>query len=423
MRWTRQVVVLLLVIFALVGGLAAGVHWHASVDKVLGFNKKTKHKQLWWDPMVGPSSIRDKPGVSSMGMKLIPYNPNKQKGAAAGEVIIDPAIQQDMGVQTALVHRTNLSRTIHTVGYVRVPPGRIASINLKISGWVQKLYATYDGQMVAKGQKLFTLYSPQLVVAEQELLGARRNLQSLGAGADKSLKRQAASLLKIARQRLRYWSISRAQINHLLTTGRVTEAIAFTSPISGEVMDKRVVQGSAVMAGKTVMRIANHQVVWIDAQVYSYQLPWVAAGQNVVARVDGVPSRTFTGRVIFIAHSMNPKTRTVDVRLQVSNRRMALKPGMYAHVAIATAPLKNVLVAPRAAILETGTKNIVFVAQKQGHFLPVSVRIGRSGGHNLVQITKGLKAGQQVVTSGQFLLDVESRTQEAFADYKQPSGK
>lgn len=416
MRWYYQVIALVLILLAGVAGLAAGARWH----KELSPKKKTAAaKQLWWDPMLGPASISKKPGISAMGMKLVPYHP--QKGHP-GEVTVDPAIRQDMGVQTARVRRINLRSTVHTVGYVRVPQGNMSNINLKIGGYIEKLYANTDGEMVSKGQKLFTLYSPQLLVAEEEMLTAQRGVKGLGKHADPALARQAKMLLSTAKRRLRLWGIGGRVVAKVLSTGHAMTYVPFYSPFAGEIMDKKIVEGSFVKPGQQLMTIANHSVVWINAHIFSQQLPWVTLGQRMTARVDGLPGKRFGGKVIFISPTMDLHTRTVVVRCRVKNPEMVLKPGMFARVRIRTKALKHALAVPHSAVLETGRKNIVFIAEKHGHFLPRRVKLGVSGAHGMVQIRHGLKQGERVVTSGEFLLDVESSTNEAISKFAGAKG-
>jgi Cu(I)/Ag(I) efflux system membrane fusion protein/cobalt-zinc-cadmium efflux system membrane fusion protein len=394
-------------------------------DEGSGSSKGTREPLYWWDPMLGPSSISNKPGKSAMGMDLVPvYEADVSAGPT---VTIDPTVVQNMGVRTAQVIREPLQRTVRTVGMLEVPEPSQYDINLKVSGWIKKLYANQEGMHVQKGEPLFDLYSPDLQVAEEELIGAVKSLKSLDPKASDALRSESGDLVASAKQKLRLWDIADQDIDAIADATNAPDSIPFRSPADGDVIDKMVVQGSAIQAGMKVMRIEDHTKLWLNAQVYEDEIPLVALGQTVEATVEAMPGKTYAGPITFIYPHVDHMSRTVTVRITLDNPKHELSPGMYATANIKTTPVADALVVPREAVIDTGTRRIVFVAQSQGHFEPRKVRMGVTGDGDQVQILEGLAPGDMVVTSGQFLLDVESRTTEAIDKLRQlstnPSGE
>jgi RND family efflux transporter MFP subunit len=367
-----------------------------------------KGKTLYWDPMLGPSSISDKPGISAMGMQLVPFNPS----TTGPEVTIDPAVVQNMGVQTAPVTRGPLNVTIRAVGMLKVPEPGLHDISLKVGGWIDKLYADTQGMHVHQGEVLFDLYSPELQVAEEELISAVHSASALGPDASGAMKKEADGLVTSAKQKLRLWDVAERDIEALAKADHAPKTVPFRSPADGEILDKMIVQGSAVQPGMKLLRIENHSALWLDAEVYEQQIPMVSLGQEMQATVDALPGKTFTGKVSFIYPHLDHMIRTDVVRAVLDNAGMKLKPGMYATVNIIAQPVADAVLVPRQAVIDTGMKQIVFVAGPQGHFDPRNVRIGLAG-DDQVQILEGVAPGEMVVTSGQFLMDVESQTNEA----------
>ena len=372
-----------------------------------------KQIAYWWDPMLGPSSITNHPGKSAMGMDLVPVYENDV--AAGPSVRIDPTVVQNMGVTTAPVVRGPLALTVRAVGMLQVPEPGQHDVTLKINGYIQKLYADTQGMTVAKGDVLFDLYSPDLQIAESELIAAEQNLKGLDTGASDAARKDAQSLVDSTKQKLRLWDIADQDINAIGAATQPPETVPFRSRVGGHVVDKAVVEGSAVQAGTKIMRIEDHSRLWLDVQVYEDQFPMVKIGQTVNASVDGIPGKTFSGKVNFIYPHLDHMARTELVRTVLDNPHHELKPGMYATAVIVTQPVPDAVLAPREAVIDTGVQQIAFVmdAASADHFLPRQVRLGISGDDDKVQIVEGLAPGDQVVTSGQFLMDVESRTTEA----------
>ncbi len=373
---------------------------------------QAKRKILyWWDPMIGPSSISPKPGISALGMKLVPVYASS--GAASpGEVTVDPAIEQDLAVQTSPVRRGALHKTVRTVGYFRQATPVSYAVTARVDGWIGALYASTNGTAIRKGDPLFTLYSPELLAAEEELLAAGRNRALARASGDARSLRDAQKIYQAIRRRLIYLGVSAAQLDRIVQQRRAQEYLTFLSPLSGYLSKVAVRQKSYIKSGQALMRIEQLSSVWLDAQVYDSQLPWIQLGEVMQARVAADPARRLEGRIFFIDPAEDPRTHTVTIRAQFSNAAGLLRPGMYALVDILTTPLKNVLLAPASAVIHTGTGKVVLVALGHGRFLPRDVTTGLTGSNGAVQVLSGLNAGEEVVTSGQFLIDVESNMRE-----------
>jgi Cu(I)/Ag(I) efflux system membrane fusion protein/cobalt-zinc-cadmium efflux system membrane fusion protein len=363
----------------------------------------------WWDPMLGPSSITDHPGKSAMNMDLVPLDANQ----AGPEVQIDPAVVQNMGVRTAEVTRGPLTKTVRTVGILKLPEPGLHDVALKVGGWVDKLYADQEGMHVIKGEPLFELYSQDLQVTEEELISAVKSAKSLDANASPAIRQEAQNLIDSAKRKLRLWDVAEEDIEAIANADQPPKDVPFRSPATGHIEDKMIVQGSAVQMGMKLMRVADHTKMWLDAQVYEEQLPVVKLDQKVMATVDGIPGKSFEGTVSFMYPHVDHMTRTLTVRMTLDNPGFELKPGMYATVEIKTQPSPDTIQVPREAVIDTGMRQIAFVTEGAGHFTPRQVRMGIMGDNDMVQILDGLAPGETAVTSGQFLMDVESRTIEA----------
>jgi RND family efflux transporter MFP subunit len=373
--------------------------------------KKERKIAYYWDPMMNPPYISKKPGKSPMGMELVPvYEDQIEAGLA---VTIDPVVIQNMGIRVATVVEGPLTDVIRTVGYLRTAQPNQYDVTLKVGGYIERLYADTEGALVQEEAPLFELYSPELLVAEEELLAAKSAFDSLPPSADETLRSQARGLLENVRRRLDLWDVPAREIERLLESGRTSRVVTFRSPVTGFVVEKKVVSGAYVMAGQKILRIDDLSVLWLDAQVYEDQLAYVAIGQRVAASIEGLPKKSFSGRVVFIDPEVSPETRTATARLAFENPGFALKPGMFANVNFSVLISTKTLRIPRAAMIDTGTRQIVFLAHSGGHFEPRVVRPGAETVDGVVQILEGLAPGDTVVTSGQFLLDTESRTREA----------
>ena len=365
--------------------------------------------QKWRSPM-DPTYVRDAPGKDPMGHDLVPV----QGGGAASEgILIDPVTLQNMGVRTEKVAKRRLQRTIRTVGLVTVADDRQFSVNAKIEGWVERLHVNQQGQPVKKGQPLLEIYSPELVAAQQEYLLAVANRGRLAASPFPEIAAGAGRLVEAARTRLRYWDISPEQIRTLERTGQVLKTLTLFSEQGGVVTSKKVVAGARIMAGEELLQIADLSTVWVNADIYEYELPWVKVGQAVQVELPLASGRVIDGTIAYLYPTMESETRTVKARIEVANPGLELKPAMFANVSITTGVAEETLAIPMTALLNSGKGQTVFVALGEGRFAPRNVKSGVRDESGAIQILSGLSEGESVVVSAQFMLDSESRLREA----------
>ncbi len=382
-----------------------------NVGKAANGKKKDK-KILYWRAPMDPTYISDQPGKSPMGMDLIPVYEGEEV-ASGSTISIDPVTVQNIGVRTAEVKRQPFSRIIRTVGHIDYDEETLYNINVKFPGWLEKLYVERTGDFVKKGQRLFEIYSPELVATQEEYLLAYKNQRRLAESEFKEVSFGAQSLLGATRQRLKFWDINENEIEQLERTGKVRRTLTIYSPASGVVVHKNAITGSYTKAGMDLFRIADLSTVWVYAHIFEYELPWIKAGQKVQMDLPYMPGRQFEGKVDYIYPYLDPKTRDVKIRLVFDNPTFELKPQMYANITINSKAGDNVLVIPSEAIIRSGKRNLVFIDLGNGKFRPQDVIIGPEGEDAMIKVLAGLEAGQRIVTSAQFLLDSESRLREA----------
>lgn len=373
----------------------------------------------WYDPM-HPAYKSDKPGIApDCGMQLVPKYADDAAAMntmPAGTVKISPEKQQLIGVRTTTVEREPLVRTVHTTGQLTADETKISHVHVKINGYIDKVYVDYVGQLVKKGQPLFTLYSPDLLATEQEYLIAKRGNQTLGKSQFKEVSEGAASLLRAARERLKLWDISDAQIKKLDETGEVSRTLTFYSPVDGFVMDRKAFPQTAVTPDMDLYQITDLSDIWLNADVYEYEVPYVKVGQRVSMQLSYYPGKTYTGKISYIYPTVDPVTRTVKVRIQFPNPRLELKPQMFADVELHM-DYGTQTVVPQEAVLDSGNEQTVFIARGDGYFEPRKVQIGPRLGDKVV-VLAGLKPGDTIVSSGNFLIDSESQMKDAVGDMK-----
>jgi multidrug efflux pump subunit AcrA (membrane-fusion protein) len=407
----------LLILLAAVGGGALW-YFHATGERAGNPTAGTAEKQLYTCGM-HPQVIQDHPGNCPIcGMKLTPIRKQGEAGAqAAGEsqaIAVDPVTIQNLGIRTALVTRGPLRRTIRTVGTMDYDESALAEVTTKFKGWVEKLYVDTTGQQVHCGDPLFEVYSPDLYSAQVEYLQALN--APAGAGGD------IAALKETARLKLKYWDISDAQLAALEKSRQPRKTLRIDAPMDGFVVEKAVVQGQMVDAGMKIYRIAELGLVWVYAQIYEQDLPYLKLGQEATVTLSYLPDRVFRGRVTYIYPNVDEKTRTARVRMEFHNPGYFLKPGMFATVQATSELLPSALLVPDMAILRSGEKNTVFVALDGGKFEPRTVTLGPQAEHDMYQVLDGLKEGERIVTSGQFMLDSESQLREAIQKMNEPAG-
>lgn len=372
--------------------------------------RKIKH----WASSMDPKYVSDKPGKDYMGMELIPVYED-EPGTSPRTISVDPQTLQSMGVRTAKAEIRPLSRVIRAVGKVMYDERRLSVVNTKVDGWVTRLYVKITGEPVQKGQKLISMYSRELVPAQREYLLALKNLKTIGKSTFPEMAEGARRLAEASRLRLEYFDITPSQIAELERTGQVRKELTLNSPVRGIVTERMVTEGQFVTAGMTLLKVADLSTVWVEGDIYEYELPWIAVGQKAEMTLSYLPGETFIGHIEYLYPYLKDMTRTARVRLKFANPGLKLKPDMFVEVEIKS-PIKHAMVVvPREAVLNTGEKQHVFLALGQGRFDPREVKLGVQGGDGLVQILQGLKGGEEVVTSALFLLDSESRFREAAA--------
>jgi len=359
-----------------------------------------------------PWVILPEPGLCPIcHMELTPLDPAK----FSGEVAIDPRVVQNIGVRVAPVVSGPLVRTVRTVGTVTYDETRVRDVNTKVGGWIEKLYVDYLGARVEKGEPLFDLFSRELYDTQQQYLLSLRSRAKEDPGflAGKSGDRER--LLDSSRLRLEYYDIPPEQIAELESRGEPQKTMAIVSPHSGVVIEKHANEGMLVDPGMLVYRIADLSKVWVIVTLYEYQLPFVSVGQRAVMTLPYIPGATFEGKVIYVYPFLDKKTREVQVRLEFDNPELFLKPGMFANVHLESVLADDRVLAPRSAILDTGERQVAFVSLGEGRFDPRDVRTGVETDAGLVEVIDGLRPGELVVTSGQFLIDSEAKIREALA--------
>ena len=337
-----------------------------------------------------------------------------------GNVTIDARRQQLIGVRVAAVKQTLLSATVRTTGVVRYDETRQTDVNVKLDGWIRDLYVDYTGQAVQRGERLFTLYSPELLATQNEFLLALKNREQMQASQVADAREYAERLVDAARQRLALWDLSPEQIATIEQTRQPLSAVTFTAPANGFVVEKQAVRGMHVMPGQTLYKIADVSVVWIEADVYEQDIASLRVGAPATVMLDAYPGQNFAGRAIYIYPYVEEKSRTAKVRMQFANPGGRLKPGMFAHVELRGAAVSGLTI-PADALLDSGKEQIVFVAEGEGIFSPRQVTAGRRTADE-VEITKGLKEGEQVATGAAFFLDSESQLRAGLQNYEPPAG-
>jgi membrane fusion protein, copper/silver efflux system len=380
-----------------------------------GAGKERKIK-YWWDPMMSPPYMSDKPGKSPMGMDLVAVYEDEAQ-PSTGQVVIDPAVVQNMGVRTALVTEGPLERSVRVVGYLDEAETNVRDINLRVSGWVRRLYANTEGMRVEVGDPLFDLYSPELQVAIEELISSRRAQSAMPASETGGAPSTAAAIMEAATRKLVLLGLDPRQVETLAKLDKAPESVTFTSPISGLITEKPIVEGAAVQVGERVLRIVDQSVLWLEGQLFEKDLPFVQVGQHATAKIAGGTGEAVAADVIFIRPRIDAMTRTAAVRLAIPNPTLGLRPGMYAIVNWQSRVADRVVLVPREAVIDTGERQIVILSRSGGHFEPRAITMGAGADGGMVQIVKGLAPGETVVTSGQFLLDSESRLREAIQKF------
>ena len=335
----------------------------------------------------------------------------KMQEVAAGAIQITPERQQLIGVKIVTVEMRPLEKVIRTVGRIDYDEKRIATVSIKVGGWIEDLYVDFTGRYVRKGEPLLTIYSPELVSTQEEYLTALEAKKSLAKSSFPEVAGSGEALVEAARRRLKLWDVTDEEIRKLEEGGKAKKTLTFYAPLSGFVLEKSVYKGMNVMPGMTLYKLADLSRVWLYADIYEYELSYIRLGQEAAIQLTALPGETFRGKAIYIYPSLDPTSRTAKVRFEFTNPRGKLKPEMFANVEIKV-PLGQKLAVPEGAVIDTGLRRVAIVDKGSGYFEPREITVGAKA-ENYYVVIKGLKAGERVVTSANFLIDSESKLKEA----------
>ncbi|ELK8599714.1 efflux RND transporter periplasmic adaptor subunit [Vibrio vulnificus] len=358
-------------------------------------DNKASNEPLYWVAPMDPNYKRDKPGKSPMGMDLIPVYADDLAGAndKPGTVKIDPSVENNLGVKTAAVELAKLSPRIETVGYIAFDESQLWQTNVRVSGWVEKLSINAVGEQVKKGDVLFTLYSPELVKAQEELLNAKRT------GRD--------GLVKGATERLLSLGVDRKQINQVIRRGKASQTIEIKALANGVIASLNIREGGYLSPAQAVISAGPLNEVWVDAEVFERQAHWLTNGSQASMTLDALPGKAWQGEVDYVYPILDPKTRTLRMRLKFANPNGELKPNMFANITLQPVSDSEVLTVPKSSVIRSGGMTRVVLAEGEGKYRSARIETGREA-DDKVEVLQGLNQGDRIVTSAHFMLDSES---------------
>ena len=392
---------------AIAGGTAASAPAAAAKPRILYYR----------NPM-GLPDTSPVPKKDQMGMDYIAVYEDEEPASATPLVKLSLDKVQKLGVRTEAAALRDLRSTVRAVATVQANERLLHTVTPKFDGWIQRLYVNTTGQPVKKGEALMDVYSPDLIAAQQEYLIARKGAQTL-AGGSAEVRANMQRLVDGALQRLRNWDISDAELQRLVQDGRTAQYVTLRSPANGVVLEKMAIQGKRFMAGEALFQVADLSQVWLLAEMFEQDLEHVRVGQSVQVKVDAYPEQAFAGKVTFIYPTLNNETRTARARVELANPQLLLKPAMHARAEFSSIHARlPVLTVPDSAVLDTGTRQLVLVQRGEGRFEPRPVKLGRRG-DGYVEVLEGVKAGEIVVISANFLIDAESNLKAAFSGFGQ----
>ncbi|HFQ5089354.1 TPA: efflux RND transporter periplasmic adaptor subunit [Vibrio vulnificus] len=356
---------------------------------------QSSNEPLYWVAPMDPNYKRDKPGKSPMGMDLIPVYAEDLAGAndKEGTVKIDPSVENNLGVKTDSVTLAKLSPRIETVGYIAFDESKLWQTNVRVSGWVEKLYINAVGEQVKKGDVLFTLYSPELVKAQEELLNAKRT------GRD--------GLVKGATERLLSLGVDREQINQVIRRGKASQTIEIKALANGVIASLNIREGGYLSPAQAVISAGPLNEVWVDAEVFERQAHWLTNGSQASMTLDALPGKAWQGEVDYVYPILDPKTRTLRMRLKFANPNGELKPNMFANITLQPVSDSEVLTVPKSSVIRSGGMTRVVLAEGEGKYRSARIETGREA-DDKVEVLQGLNQGDRIVTSAHFMLDSES---------------
>lgn len=436
MKTSTLVIVALVVAGAALGGYLAGSRGtreavvasapsqrQASVGAA-GSAAATRRILYYRNPM-GLADTSPTPKKDPMGMDYVPVYEGEEPGASesggAPQVRISTEKVQKLGVRTEAAAMRPLGRSVLATGRIEPDERRIAMISPKFEGYVERLHVNATGQFVAKGEPLFEVYSPELVSAQREYVIAMQGVQTMkdsGGDAVAGMRQLAEASLA----RLRNWDLSPAEISALVGKGEVRRTVTLRSPVGGVVTEKKAFQGMRFMPGEPLYQVTDLSSVWVVADVYERDLASVTVGAKASVQLTAYPNQSFEGRITYIYPTLKPETRTVPVRIELGNPRQLLKPAMFARVEIPVGSRASVLTVPDSAVIDTGTRRIVLVQRGEGRFEPRAVKLGARSG-DYAEVLEGVTAGEQVVTSANFLIDAESNLKAAVGGFGSQAGQ
>jgi Cu(I)/Ag(I) efflux system membrane fusion protein len=376
-----------------------------------------KPKLLYYRNPMGLPDTSPVPKKDPMGMDYIAVYEGEaaDEPAAANQVRISTDKVQKLGVRTEAAQLRSMDRSIRAAGRIEPDERRIAMISPKFEGYVERLHVNVTGQMVAKGQALLEVYSPELVSAQREYAIAVQGAESL-KGADSPAQLGMGRLVESSLQRLKNWDISEEQIKELIKSGETRRTMTFRSPVSGIVTEKKAVQGMRFMPGEALYQVSDLSAVWVIADVFEQDIGLVKSGTLAKIRINAYPDRLFEGRVTYVYPTLQAETRTIPVRVELANPGLLLKPAMFAQVELAVSARAPVLTVPVSAVIDSGTRQVVLVQAAEGKFEPREVRLGERS-DNYVTVLEGVKTGELVVVAANFLIDAESNLKAAFGSF------
>jgi RND family efflux transporter MFP subunit len=401
----KKLAILFLIGVAYVGGYGYG-RWYAKPAAAA-----TERKPLYWVDAMHPWYKSDKPGIApDCGMKLVPVYAGEEKKTGTqppGTVEIPPEKQQLMGVEYGAAEYEAASSSIRAAARVTLDETRMAKVQTKLEGWIDQVFADFTGKLVKKGDPLLSLYSPEAVATQQEFLLAAKAQRAMQDNPVHEMLGSTENLVAAAKKRLELWDISDAQIDEISRTGEALKNLTLYSPISGFVMERNAFPSQRVTPDTVLYTVADLSTVWVIADVFEYEAVNIRLNQPATLTLAYLPGRTFHGRVSYILPQVDPATRTLKVRVEVANPGYVLKPDMYGEVELQTGGARR-LVVPQSAVLNSGDHQTVFVDRGNGYFEPRAVKIGEQL-DGRIEILSGLKPGERIVISGNFLMDSESR--------------
>ena len=376
---------------------------------------RVEREVLFYRNPMNPEITSPIPAKGSMGMDYVPVYANRQLTVEpAGTVRIDPVVVQNMGVRTSTVERKSFARTVRALGRIDVNEERILRLHPKVEGWIEEIFIDKSGEMVAEDDILLGIYSPKLVATQEEYLLALAGQEALTEFTIPEVRRGAEQLVESSRIRLEFFDVPDHQVHELEETRKVKKSLHIHSPAAGTVINVGVRRGQYVTPKTELYQITDLSDVWVYAEVYDYELPWIKVGDEVEMALASLPGEVFGGVLSYIYPYAEAKTRTTKVRIVFDNTNFKLRPEMLADLKIHADFQHDVLVIPTEAVVRSSDETQVFVDLGEGKYEPRTVRLGVSSGNQVV-VLSGLKQAEKVVTSAQFLIDSESKLNEAIS--------